>query len=100
MRPTNRPPADSPWERAKMEQMVRADIAAFGAGRAEMANAMIEDSGLRMRPERTRGRSAGINPSGRFEPLEFSVGRFVLFSSKDSVGGGPYLVEQAYPLAA
>jgi hypothetical protein len=24
----------------------------------------------------------------------------VLFSSRDSVGGGPYLVEQAYPLAA
>jgi len=38
--------------------------------------------------------------SGRFEPLEFAVGRFVLFSSRDSVGGGPYLIEQAYPLAA
>ncbi|HQZ13280.1 MAG TPA: RNA 2',3'-cyclic phosphodiesterase [Devosia sp.] len=38
--------------------------------------------------------------SGRFEPLEFPVRRFVLFSSRDSVGGGPYLVEQAYPLAA
>jgi len=38
--------------------------------------------------------------SGRFTPLEFPVRRFVLFSSKDSVGGGPYLVEQAYPLAA
>lgn len=38
--------------------------------------------------------------SGRFAPLEFPVGRFVLFSSRDSVGGGPYLVEQSYPLAA
>ena len=38
--------------------------------------------------------------SGRCQPLEFPVGRFVLFSSKDSVGGGPYLVEQTYPLAA
>lgn len=38
--------------------------------------------------------------SGRFEPLEFPVRRFVLYSSRDSVGGGPYLVEQAYPLAA
>ncbi|MHB1103964.1 MAG: RNA 2',3'-cyclic phosphodiesterase [Devosia sp.] len=37
---------------------------------------------------------------GRFEPLDFPVGRFVLFSSRDSVGGGPYLVEQTYPLAA
>ena len=52
-----------------MEQIVRADIAAFGAGRAEMANAMIEQSGVRVRPERSRGRSAGINPSGRFEPV-------------------------------
>jgi 2'-5' RNA ligase len=38
--------------------------------------------------------------AGRFEPMEFPVERFVLFSSRDSVGGGPYLVEQAYPLAA
>jgi len=38
--------------------------------------------------------------AGRFEPLSFPVGRFVLYSSKDSVGGGPYVVEQSYPLAA
>jgi len=38
--------------------------------------------------------------AGRFEPLSFTPGRFVLFSSKDSVGGGPYVVEQSYPLAA
>ncbi len=68
-----RQPADSPWERAKMEQIVRADIAAFGAGRAEMANAMIEQSGVRVRPDRNRGRSAGINPSGRFEPVSRHV---------------------------
>ncbi|RUW26399.1 PA0069 family radical SAM protein [Mesorhizobium sp. M4B.F.Ca.ET.013.02.1.1] len=56
-----------------MEQIVRADIAAFGAGRAEMANAMIEQSGIRVRPDRNRGRSAGINPSGRFEPVSRHV---------------------------
>ncbi|BCG96283.1 PA0069 family radical SAM protein [Mesorhizobium sp. 131-2-1] len=56
-----------------MEQIVRADIAAFGAGRAEMANAMIEQSGMRVRPDRNRGRSAGINPSGRFEPVSRHV---------------------------
>ncbi len=56
-----------------MEQIVRADSAAFGAGRAEMANAMIEQSGMRVRPERNRGRAAGINPSGRFEPLSRHV---------------------------
>lgn len=68
-----RRPAESPWERAKMEQVVRADIAAFGAGRAEMANAILDQSGMRVRPERNRGRSAGINPSGRFEPVSRHV---------------------------
>lgn len=34
-----------------------------------MANAMIEDSGIRIGDVRRRGRSAGVNPSGRFEPL-------------------------------
>jgi DNA repair photolyase len=69
MRTSIRPAPETPWERAKMEQIVRADIAAFGSGRAEMANAMIEESGVRVRPERNRGRSAGINPTGRFEPV-------------------------------
>lgn len=41
-----------------------------------------------------------IHSMGQFAPLQFSVGRFVLFSSRNSVGGGPYLVEQSYPLAA
>lgn len=41
-----------------------------------------------------------IAETGRFMPLQFEVGRFVLFSSRDSVGGGPYIVEQSYPLAA
>lgn len=54
---------------------------------------------------RLRGASAlevadFIHQAGHFPPLEFTVGRFVLFSSKASVGGGPYLVEQSYPLAA
>jgi 2'-5' RNA ligase len=54
---------------------------------------------------RLRGTAAGdvarfMAEAGRFEPLPFTVGRFVLFSSKDSVGGGPYVVEQSYPLAA
>jgi RNA 2',3'-cyclic 3'-phosphodiesterase len=32
--------------------------------------------------------------------LSFRVTRFVLFSARASVGGGPYIVEAAYPLAA
>jgi 2'-5' RNA ligase len=33
-------------------------------------------------------------------PPPFKVSHFVLFSSRMSVGGGPYVVEAAYPLAA
>lgn len=35
-----------------------------------------------------------------FATLPFKVGRFVLMSSRDSVGGGPYIVEEAWPLMA
>jgi RNA 2',3'-cyclic 3'-phosphodiesterase len=35
-----------------------------------------------------------------FRSPPFQVGRFVLFSSRASIGGGPYVVEAAYPLAA
>ena len=54
---------------------------------------------------RLRGTSAEelarfMAEAARFEPLTFVPARFVLFSSRDSVGGGPYLVDQIYPLAA
>jgi RNA 2',3'-cyclic 3'-phosphodiesterase len=35
-----------------------------------------------------------------FRSPPFSVSRFVLYSSRASVGGGPYLVEAGYPLVA
>lgn len=35
-----------------------------------------------------------------FRSLPFKISRFVLFSSRASTGGGPYVVEAAYPLAA
>ncbi len=41
-----------------------------------------------------------LSERGNFQAPTFTVGRFVLFSAKASVGGGPYLVEEAYPLAA
>ena len=34
---------------------------------------------------------------GGFYSAPFSVGRFVLFSSRPNHGGGPYLVEEGYP---
>ena len=35
---------------------------------------------------------------GYFPAPSFEVSRFVLFSSRASVGGGPYIAEEAYPL--
>ena len=37
---------------------------------------------------------------GDFRTAPFPVGRFVLMSSRASRGGGPYIVEESYPLAA
>ncbi|MGE3307647.1 MAG: PA0069 family radical SAM protein [Rhizobiaceae bacterium] len=53
-----------------MEPILHADVAASRrGGTAAMANAMIDDSGVRVESERRRGRGAGVNPTGRFEAL-------------------------------
>jgi 2'-5' RNA ligase len=39
-----------------------------------------------------------LSARGNFSTLPFRVGRFVLMSSRDSVGGGPYVIEEAWPL--
>lgn len=39
-----------------------------------------------------------LSTRGWFLSRAFEAKRFVLFSSRDSVGGGPYVVEAAYPL--
>lgn len=39
-----------------------------------------------------------LSARGNFSTLPFKVSRFVLMSSRDSVGGGPYIVEEAWPL--
>jgi 2'-5' RNA ligase len=54
---------------------------------------------------RLRNVSAGdvaafIAARGHFPPLTFRAARTVLFSARDGVGGGPYLVEAAYRLGA
>lgn len=41
-----------------------------------------------------------LSARGFFTPRTFEANRFALFSSRDSVGGGPYVVEAAYPLRA
>jgi 2'-5' RNA ligase len=39
-----------------------------------------------------------LSARGNFAAMPFKVGRFVLMSSRDSVGGGPYVIEEAWPL--
>jgi RNA 2',3'-cyclic 3'-phosphodiesterase len=39
-----------------------------------------------------------LSTRGYFLSRQFEANRFVLFSSRASVGGGPYVVEAAYPL--
>ena len=69
----------------------------------------LEPEGRKYTPHVTLARLRDLEPAGR----RLSVGaraasarrrsrssRFVLFSSRASVGGGPYVVEAAYPLAA
>ena len=41
-----------------------------------------------------------LSVRGFFPTRTFMASRFVLYSSRDSVGGGPYVVEDAYALAA
>ena len=39
-----------------------------------------------------------LSERGNFQTDPFPVSRFVLMSSRNSVGGGPYVVEAAYDL--
>jgi RNA 2',3'-cyclic 3'-phosphodiesterase len=39
-----------------------------------------------------------IATHGHFAKLTFTAQRYVLYSARESTGGGPYLVEAAYPL--
>jgi 2'-5' RNA ligase len=52
----------------------------------------------RLRDSSSREVADYLAMRGDFRAPSFPVSRFVLFSSKASVGGGPYLVEAAYPL--
>lgn len=47
----------------------------------------------RMRDTSPADLAAHIAQAGRFEPLRFKVNHSVLYSSRDSVGGGPYALE-------
>jgi 2'-5' RNA ligase len=52
----------------------------------------------RLRSPHSRDIAAYLSLRGGFVTGPFDIGRFVLFSSRNSVGGGPYVVEAEYPL--
>ena len=52
----------------------------------------------RLRDSSSRAVADYLGLRGGPPGLSFRAKRFVLYSSRDSVGGGPYVVEAAYPL--
>lgn len=52
----------------------------------------------RLRGARADAVAAYLEHQGGVGPATFTVSRFVLYSSRNSIGGGPYVVEAAYPL--
>ena len=53
----------------------------------------------RLRDSSSRQVADYLAARGHYRSSSFQVARFVLFSSRSSVGGGPYVVEEAYPLS-
>ncbi len=53
----------------------------------------------RLRDSSSRRVADYLTARAHYRSASFAVSRFVLFSSRASVGGGPYVVEAAYPLA-
>ncbi|MGH6806555.1 MAG: RNA 2',3'-cyclic phosphodiesterase [Ensifer adhaerens] len=52
----------------------------------------------RLRSSRVEDVVEYLSGRGNFMASLFTVSRFVLLSSRDSVGGGPYLTEEVFPL--
>ena len=52
----------------------------------------------RLRDSSSRQVAEYLAARGLFRTSPFRVSRFVLYSSRSSVGGGPYVIEEAYPL--
>ena len=53
----------------------------------------------RLRESTSRQDADYLTARAHYRSSAFDVSRFVLLSSRASVGGGPYVVEAAYPLA-
>jgi 2'-5' RNA ligase len=53
----------------------------------------------RLRESSSREVAEYLSAHGYFRTMPFHISRFVLFSSRNSVGGGPYVVEASYPFS-
>jgi RNA 2',3'-cyclic 3'-phosphodiesterase len=53
----------------------------------------------RLRESSSREVAEYLSAHGYFRSAPFRISRFVLFSSRNSVGGGPYVVEASYPFS-
>ena len=53
----------------------------------------------RLRDSSSRQVADYLSERGLFRTEPFTVDRFVLFSSRASVGGGPYVIEEVFPLS-
>jgi 2'-5' RNA ligase len=53
----------------------------------------------RLRASSSRDVATYLSARGLFRTPPFRVSRFVLYSSRASMGGGPYVIEESYPLA-
>jgi RNA 2',3'-cyclic 3'-phosphodiesterase len=54
----------------------------------------------RLRDSSSRQVADFLSSRQPFRSNPFRISRFVLYSSRASIGGGPYVIEAAYPLAA
>jgi 2'-5' RNA ligase len=98
---------DKPHSLVARVEMTRdlADLQAEVDRAIRKAGVMLDKR--RFEPHVTLARVKGMSPyqlaafiaaAGYFEPAAFAADRFVMYSSKASVGGGPYLIEATYAL--
>ena len=84
----------------QLEQLARAnERAARAAGLPAESRAFKAHITLaRLRGSRAEAIARFLERNARFSLPAFYVERFVLMSSRPQVGGGPYVVEEAFPL--
>lgn len=85
----------------ELEALARAnERAARGAGLKPLSRSFKPHVTIaRLKHPRIETLARFLSRRGAFRSEPFVVSRFVLYSSKPLVGGGPYVVEEAYPLS-